>query len=275
MTNTRRFNRKEISKILKIASELDHRSGEGDDEAANLTLEELKQVASEVGIDGKHVDQALLKLDEVPIQEYGPKWLGGPFSFRKSDVAPGPLKEAHWEEIVKAIRKINGGIGRTNKIGRLFEWEQRKSNVGYLQVSVTAGRKNTKIQLSASYHYYAWLTYFYGILFGFIFFTIFGVSFIGDQNPEWLYGLIGGLTGFAGARIYLKRWFNKKKKRLSAIVKRIRGILHPTASVQTETENEPTGAASGEVELPGAESEAVQDPESREGRIPDASRSRS
>ena len=225
MNNTQRFNRDEISKILKRAAELEHDENSVDD-TDGLTLQELQQVSKEVGIDPKYIQQALREL-QTPAQSLTSNMLGGPFKYHILETAPGVLTEEEWEEVVSEIRRIHGGIGKTSKLGNTFEWEQRKKEVGYIQISLSPKKDHTQIHLNANYRYYASMIYTFAGIFGGIFLLVLsnkmGLTVI-NQTIATVLGAAGVLTA---ARFYLSGWMKKKRKTYDKLINRFREMLSP------------------------------------------------
>ncbi|MBN2732744.1 MAG: hypothetical protein JXR26_09970 [Balneolaceae bacterium] len=224
--NTHRYNRDEISKILKRAAELEHKDNI-DDDSDGLTVEELQQVSREVGIHPKYIHLALDELKN-PAQSFASSLWGGPFSYNLSDMTAGTLKDEQWEEVVSEIRRIHGGIGKTSKLGNTFEWEQRKKEVGYVQISLSPKKDHTNIRINANYRYFASMVYIMTGIFGFVAYAI----LLDETNLPLLTQIFASLLGIpallAGARFYLSYWIGKKRKIYHKLFKRFREMLSPT-----------------------------------------------
>ncbi len=218
MSNNKKFNREEISRILKIASELDQHE---ELEEEGLTHEELRNVAREVGIDAKHIETAIHQLQNHHFEESSPNFIEENFAYRKSNMVEGIIDDSLWEEIVTEIRRINGGIGKTSKLGSTYEWEQRKKNTGYLQVSVTPKNDHSRLRISASYKNFS---NFLGLLGGLVGFTTFAVLADG-LSLEMLIAGIGAFAGWGASRIYLKAWMQRKRKMLRSLSNRLTKVL--------------------------------------------------
>lgn len=223
-----RFNRDEISKILKRAAELEHQNKDGD-EGEGLTLEELQQVSKDVGINPKFINQALVELQSVD-ERGASNLLGGPFTYQTQTMADRPINDEDWEDIVTQIRNIHGGIGRTSKLGKTYEWEQRKREVGYIQISISPKKDHSRIHLSANYRYYALLVYMFAGIFSLmasgILLDEFALSFMANLIAV----PVIVLSLFTGARFYLSGWMKRKhrtyKKLLSQVKKKLSRDSH-------------------------------------------------
>lgn len=227
MDDSYRFNRDEIAKILKRASELEHRDREAAEDRegrVGLTLQELREVAGEVGIEPGYVKQAIEEL-RSPAPPILTGLLGGPFTQFLSEEADRPLDDETWEEVVAEIRKIHGGIGKTGTLGNTYEWEQRKREVGYIQISLASKEDHTRIHLNANYRYYAIVTYLLTGIFGLVGLSLF---FENTQLPfitQIIVSASAGLGLFAGARYYLSNWMKKKRATYRKLIHRFKEML--------------------------------------------------
>lgn len=247
MSSKHRFDRDEISRILKRAVELEHNDNTSDNEREGLTLEELQQVSREVGIDPKYVKLAIGEMKE-PVQSPVANLLGGPFKYNITQMAEGVLTDEEWEEVVSEIRRIHGGIGNTSKLGKTFEWEQRKQEVGYIQIALSPKKETTKIHINVNYRQYATLVYVFSGIFGI---TLSGILFDGSSLSnltQFLIGTSGMLTLFTGARFYLSNWMKKKHDIYTNLIRRFREMLG--SEPDTQTEHEPSIAMPDSEETP-------------------------
>lgn len=219
------FNREEVSGILKRAAELEHRDRVGED-GIGLTLQELQEISREVGIDPKYVQQALDERENAaPAGTSFLTLLGGPFSHMLTVTADGTLDDDTWEEAVSEIRRIHGGIGKTGRLGHTYEWEQRKQEVGYVQISLSPKGNRTRIRISANYRYHAIIVY---MITGII-----GIALLGMITGKLDLPLATQLTAsavlaaglFAGARFYLSRWMTRKRRIYHRLIGRFRELL--------------------------------------------------
>lgn len=234
MDSTYRFNRDEISKILKRAAELEHADNIEDD-SDGLTLQELQQVSKEVGIDPKYIQQAFRQL-QAPTRSLTSKLLGGPFKYNILESVPGTLSEKEWEDIVSEIRRIHGGIGKTSRLGNTFEWEQRKQEVGYIQISLSPKKDYTKIHINANYRYYASIIYTFAGGFGVIFLLSFFKKMGFDGIVPPIAAAIGTTGILATARFYLSNWMKKKRKTYDELINRFQKML----GVENPSERSPS-----------------------------------
>jgi hypothetical protein len=222
MDSNHRFNRDEISKILKRAAELEHKD-DIDDDSEGLTVKELQQVSKEVGLHPKYIQRALDEL-QAPAHLVSSNIFGGPFTYHLSNSASGGLTEKEWEDVVSEIRRIHGGIGKTSKLGNTYEWEQRKQEVGYIQISLSPKESHTEININANYTYFAFIV---SILTGvgcIPLFMFLANEFSNLPSAEILvFGPIIALI--IGVRFYLSHWMKKKRRTYGRLFNRLREML--------------------------------------------------
>lgn len=222
MTINKRYNRDEIGRILKRAAELDHENNSSE-EHLGLTLQELQEVSKEVGINPKYVEQALEEFKSSKTSLLT-RIIGGPFSYNKSEIAEYLVDEEKWEDIVADIRKIHGGIGKTSKLGSTFEWEQRKQEVGYIQISCSPKIDHTKIFINANYSYYAIVIY---LLTATLSLSVLGILLKNLELPilsEVIIGSFASIGLFTLARYYLSSWIKKKRSIYQKLINRIKSL---------------------------------------------------
>lgn len=234
----KKFNRKEISQILKIAAELDQQRQDEE----GLTEEELRGIAKEVGLEPVSIETAIHQLQEYPddLTEFDS---GHTATFRRTLVLDGQIDDSLWEDLVTEIRRINGGIGKTSRLGNTYEWEQRRKNVGYLQVSVTPKGEKTRIRINAGYGAFSTMLGFIGGVTGFTLLAVLSDGVSALQNLEFIMAGLGAVGGWGLSRWYLTGWLREKHKMLSALSRRL-------AQTFTGNPNHPSEETTGEASAP-------------------------
>lgn len=225
-----RFNRDEISKILKRAAELEHKDDVNDD-SEGLTVLELQEVSKDVGIHPKYIQMAVNELSN-PNQSVTSNLIGGPFTYNVFDTAEGTFTEGQWEEVVSEIRRIHGGIGKTGKLGKTLEWEQRKREVGYIQITLSPKNDHTKIHINANYRYFATMAYMFTGILGFMASTIFFKNVELSIPMQYLLFVLGISGLLSGTRFYLSNWMKRKREIYSKLSSRFKQMLNPVSSTE-------------------------------------------
>lgn len=219
MENKRTFSKEEISKILSKASKI--QAGKdlyGDQQG--LTEEELLHIAEEVGFDKDSLREAI-QTSDLPELDSGFNWITASHKIQDVHIAPGELDENTWEEIVLEIRRVTGGIGKINKVGKSFEWEQRRREIGYTHISLTPQEGNTKIQFVSNWRGLMITSSFLSFIAGA---TITGIFLDGTSYPDIVYfllPLLGGFGALSVGRFYLRSYFEKQKTQFKEIIKSV------------------------------------------------------
>ncbi len=232
MGSYKTFNREEVSKILKMAADLDQAKTDQDD---GLNEEELRKIAEEAGINPEMISKAIFKLEhgETPVDMS--ESLQKDYKYKNSFIAQGPTNDQVWEEIVSEIRSIHGGIGKVSRMGSTYEWEQRKQNVGFIQVSAIPKKGHTKVTVNSNYGMLSRIYAMIGAFSGFI-----GGTFLSELLNIGLGDLAVALgTAFLGIVVsgfFAKSWMKKKSKILKYLSRRISTVIEENAAL-----NQPTG----------------------------------
>jgi hypothetical protein len=215
MNNSKTYTRKEISRILTKATEVQTTKDLYDDQEG-LTEEELIHVAEEVGISKEVLLEAISKLNEPNLDDQSYSYLNGTSRIQNVSTIKGEFTDEQWEDLVLEIRKITGGIGKINKTGKTYEWEQRKSDFGYKHFSFTPKNGQTKIQMVSSWGPFKMLAGFLGFFIAFVI-TLVAVKETSTKQMALLIAPFVGLGGFAMSRFFLKSYYQKQKTQLTKL----------------------------------------------------------
>lgn len=236
MGNDSIYSKKDISKILAKASAIQTQKDlYGDKEGLNE--EELITIAKEVGIDK---DSLLQALDSHNVPEFDStfKWLKGTSKIQEISVVDGEISPELWEEIILEIRRITGGIGKTNTNGKLHEWEQRKQEIGYKHISLSQQNGKTKIQYVSNWTPLKYMSLMIPAFFGGIL-TLLLLKGIGmPKSTAVLFSPIGTLSGLLIGLSITKSYFTKEKVKLksilSSIEKKIKGSQQSKINIEED-----------------------------------------
>ncbi len=222
------FNKKEISEILKKASEIQTQKDlYGDKEG--LTKEELVALAKEVGIDQDSLLQAINQKN-IPVFENKFNWLKGTDSVQEIQIFDGEVTQKNWDQIIREIRRSTGGIGETNVQGNTYEWMQRFKEIGTRHISLTSENGKTKVQYVFKWAGLKFMSGFFSamFLFAFVYVSLDG-SGLADRLAM-LFSFIAGGVGWYLNRLFLKPQFEKKKKTMHRVLDGLKIELAKTVS---------------------------------------------
>jgi len=112
---------------------------------AGLSLDEVRDIAGEVGLAAQFVEQAAASLPhESSLQGRG--LLGGPWTHQLADTFPRTLGEAEQMELVDVIRGTLKHHGRVKEVLGSLEWETL-NRVDQLTVTVNSTDDNVSVRI--------------------------------------------------------------------------------------------------------------------------------
>lgn len=142
-TQSRRlFNEKDVGVILKRASEMQEATAST---RFGLSLDELKQVAADAGIDPRHIEAAISEMDHHLPEETN--FWGGPLWVAREVIVEGTIDEIAWEEIVSESRRYFKDTGEVREWSSSREWAHSGKNNVQAHVTATSRGGRTRIQL--------------------------------------------------------------------------------------------------------------------------------
>lgn len=236
MGNNHLYTKKEISKILKRASEIQTQKDLYGDKDG-LTEQEILELANEVGIDKASLLEAIHIHDKPGFdQEF--KWSKVTSKIQEVTYVDGEMSSEQWEDVVQEIRKVTGGIGKSAKIGKSFEWEQRRREFGYKHISLTPKDGKTKIQYVHNWTAMKIPLLFIPVFLGSVFMLV-ALKGIGlPKSTAVMFAPLGGLAAFSGGLMYMKYYYSREKRRLknmiSAISKKMSSSGTPAISIEDD-----------------------------------------
>jgi hypothetical protein len=185
IARARRYDEKEIARILERATELQHHTPLDPAETAGMTLAELEQVAREAGIDPQHVRAAAAALDrEAPVAG-GLALLGAPLRVELERTVEGEVASGADEALGSVIRETLAAPGFAAAVGTSLEWQSGNPQRP-VRVTVTPRAGRTVIRIEERFGNLA------GGLFGGI------VGGAGGGGGGAAIGVIGGALGALG-----------------------------------------------------------------------------
>ena len=145
--SSRRYSEKEVGLILRRATEF-QRSEPSVADPTGLTLAELEEVASEVGIDPAYLRRAAAELEVGAASGPWERLLGAPIAFVLERTIPGELPESSFEELVPMMQAATVGQGNASAVGKTLTWSSRSdTNTSSQQVLVTCRDGETLIRV--------------------------------------------------------------------------------------------------------------------------------
>lgn len=147
---TRRYNEKEVGRLLKRASEL-QRSSPTAPNPNGLTLMELEDIAKEAGLDVAMLRTAARELDTFGTPAgFGEKLAGAPLRIVIERVLPFEAAEPGFG-VIAGIETAFGGPGQLGQVARTFTWHASRPNSGRTQqvrISIRDGQTFVRVEES-------------------------------------------------------------------------------------------------------------------------------
>jgi hypothetical protein len=224
IARARRFDEREIARILERAAELQHRQPLEPTAATGLTLTELEQVAAEAGIDARHVRAAAAALDqEAPVAG---ALLGAPVRIELERTVDREVRPDAYGALANVIRETLASPGYASTLGKSFEWASANPQ-RVLRVTITPRAGLTTLRIEERF----------GNLVGGLFGGI--VGGLGGGGGGAAIGVIGGAfgnigLGLAAAGLALVGSFLLARTIFRSVARRRMGQLHRLLDALTE-----------------------------------------
>jgi hypothetical protein len=249
MMSERRYSDDEVALILRKATEAGAPSG-GSRDRDGVTLEELKEIGGEVGIEPAAIDAAARHVAMVRIQEKG-GLLGASLTPGYEVTVPGRTSPEKLRDAVAVIRRAMGRQGIVHAEFEGLEWQARDM-LGGRYVSLQPGADGTHVRVFGNFRDGAFLTaVLAGVPGGAVASAIVGSALkaLGLGVPlGWAVLPVGIAAGVLGARFLLKRLISRESRALETAASELEWTLKgsagadPDGELPAETEpGEPAG----------------------------------
>jgi len=225
----RRFGDDEISRILQTAADLQERAhGVGYEAGRGLTLEDLRQVAEEAGIDPRFIDLAASNVD-APVERRENRLAGGAHAWHFRTTVPGEIGDSDRDRILHGIRSVMGQKGELADVYGRMEWSY-DDGVGPVILGISSRDGKTEIDVSAVKTNEASAVHAMGIPFGGVFG---GAAVAGAVGLSGLTALpviaAAGVVAYGATRFGWKLRSQWWERRLRRVVERISSIAQEVA----------------------------------------------
>jgi hypothetical protein len=144
----RRFSDQEFALVLRKAMELQDGRDGAHRTAGGLSLEDMKAVARDVGIDPALVDRAVSLLPEDR-HSTKDRLTGGPTRYRLEHSAKTPLNEEDVARLLDVVRRETGFHGKVTSEIDGVTWET-EGEVSQFHVSLAPRGEGTEVRLSVN-----------------------------------------------------------------------------------------------------------------------------
>ncbi len=143
----RKYNEAELAAILRAAAEAQSAGPTPGDETTGYSLADIERLASEVGIDPRHVASAAENLPTKQPQDRRFRIFGAPIRQTIERSFVGTLDDLSWEESVDELRTTYHSNGATSTVGLSKEWI---GGSDFRQVQLYASSRGGKTRLKVN-----------------------------------------------------------------------------------------------------------------------------
>jgi hypothetical protein len=187
----RRYTENEFALILRKAFELQERQGGGElaDPADGLSLEEIRSVAAEVGLDPALVERAAAVLPATDTSALT-RFFGGPSTYQMEYTVAGELSKEDLGRVVDAVRRATGHHGKVEEVLGSFDW-QTVGELNQIHVTVSPREGQTSLRVIGDRGPAAGLTFLLPGLAGLVSIGIVGAII----EPTTVAGVAGVIAG--------------------------------------------------------------------------------
>ena len=229
----------EVRRILEAAADLQERSSAlGTGSARGLTIQELRQVAAEAGIDPHFVDMAATDVD-APMEKSDGSWMGGADKWHFRTTVPGEVGDEEREQIVMALRSLMGAKGVIEEVFGRMEWSMN-DGMGPVVIGVSSRDGTTEIDMTADRSGEAGLIHGLGIPSGGIILGAIAAGTLSLSGPVVL-PVIGALSvaTYGLTRLFWRRRSAELERRYRKAMERASSIVQDSARLPQPDEDAP------------------------------------
>lgn len=233
MIDERRYDEREIAEIMEraIANESKGASVPAT-KATGLTLTQLQEIGSEVGIAPERIVDAARAVRSQALVRPAKTFLGAPRSVARVVAIPRSLNDDEWMRLVADVRATFGAVGKLSQHGSLRSWSN-----GNLQVHVEPEGDHYRIRMQTLKGDVFPIAFMSGAgLFmaaNFVLSSTLGSSSAGGLGIAALFGAVG-LGALAYLRASLPRWAGERADQMEAIAARIPLLLNESTTPQRD-----------------------------------------
>lgn len=230
----RKYNDEEFALILRKASQIQDGSG-GADTDAGLSLDEIRAIAREVGIDPTAVDRAAALVPRTASRRDAfSRVMGGPTLYRLESTVQGTMSETDMARMLDSVRRAAEHHGKVEYGPRGFEWSTQ-GDVNQINVTALPLEDGLHIRVTADRGGAALLTVFFSFLAWLVAAGITGATVDPGSATVGASIVAGGLLGgFAQSRILWTRSTRAIRDKLQRIMSSLTGAAE---SVETSPED--------------------------------------
>ena len=238
------YNSEEVRAILKAATE--NTSFDEPDSPIGLSIDELRKLARDAGIDPKQITRAAAEVDAKTPNKKNNFW-GGPFSFTEQVRVDNEISAVHWEEMLNEIRDFFQAKGKVTSRSSVIEWSSPFGSTNSTHVTAIKTKGKTKINVSWRSPLYA-IPYYIPVPLVAIGSLFLAPGFLGlSAIPGLTFVTLTTVLTFFAGRWKLHKSLDESFKKMKTFVARLEKIAsRPLSPSEAAAES----ALTGDVESP-------------------------
>jgi hypothetical protein len=213
--STRRYGEDEVREIFSLATTGGTRDQAVHAESGGLTLDELRNIAREAGIDPARVTQAAASIDLRGKQAPVGRMLGLPIRMSRVFELPRAPTDREWEQLISEFRTTFGAPGQATSSGGLREWSH-----GDVHICVEPSEHGERLRLTLINNGAVALNGL-AIVTGAMSLIMSAVVTAAGKPEKALVvlGLFGGiaLTAYGANVLRLPRWARERERQMEAV----------------------------------------------------------
>ena len=218
MTTPRRYHDDQVRAIFAAVASRESTDLPAASDPHQLTLSEMQEIGSEVGLDPAEIARAAATLDAQALERRPRTSFGMPIEVVRVVPLPRAPTDAEWEQIVAELRATFGSRGRISSQGNLREW-----TIGNLYACVEPGGTGYHLRLGTVKGGARELN---GLgaasLLGATVLVVTGGA--GIAVVPWVFAAYGTIA-FGLNALRLPRWAGERRQQMEVIAARLRSIM--------------------------------------------------
>ncbi len=229
MTDERRFSEEEVREIITRATEEMPGAPPATRSASEgLTLRELKDIGSEVGISPERIEQAATGLVAVSRTAPPAKFLGLPEAVSHVVEIPRPLSEPEWARVVADARETFDALGEMQGSGHTHAW--RNGNLQVVMEPSPDGEYRVRMQTKKGDARAGPAMGVFSLAFAVLFVVLMAVRGDVEAVPIVISSLLGlmGVGAWAATAYQLPRWAAERQAQMEGIGERVKLLVAET-----------------------------------------------
>ncbi|MDZ7772559.1 MAG: hypothetical protein U5K31_07460 [Balneolaceae bacterium] len=216
------YDEQDLKRIIKRAAELQKRSGGPDSLSrphTELSLDEIQDIAREMGVSPDFVREAALEYEGIPVEE--PLALDTGDKYRKEMISfvKGELDQKTWAEMRSIIEYHFDAPGKVIRRPKGIKWKAQPKGISKWlatrkspEVEVKSSGGQTSIRIRKSLKTYQKLTwpawFFVGVAF-----MVFSIMLTEGPGGDDVIGIMMGIAASLGAAQLFRKWAQRKVRK--------------------------------------------------------------